>query len=244
MIVAAQPSLASRLRDGAGIAFIVGGGLGFFYLTSGHGRLEFSVLPGSFWAGVVAVTGFLVILLLLTTSILDRVPWHGEVRLPASDGFSWSRSALSRLLIVLFGASGLWGWTAFVGMVVQAWYQADWGRLVVAVLLGLISGALALRVVFSALSRKAMLTLDRNGLFERRLGRLAWSEIEKIGVGRDPSGRQVYLFLNAGRALCPARTLRLDEVGLTCGRFVGIVEQIAPQVVIDRPQPPAPPLFA
>ncbi len=227
---------------GTGLFF--GGLLGFGYLINGRGHLAFSVMPGKTWAAVTAVGGFLVILLLLTTTLLNRWPWHGVMPLRSEVGYRWSRSALSRLLIVLFGASGLWCWTAFVGMVVQAWYQADWGRLAVASVLGLASGPLALSVVFTALSRKPLLTLDEEGLFEPRFGRLAWSEIEKIVAGCDPAARQIYLLLNIGQALGPARTLRLDTVGLTSARFLACVEALAPQVEIERPQSPPPPLFS
>ena len=236
---AAPPGLLRRLTGGVGgilVAVLLFGG--FSYLTSGHGRLEFMVAPGNLAATVIAVVGALAVLALLATRLLDHLPWHGVMPLPVADGYGWTRSALSRLLIVLFSGGLLWWWTGFVGMVVQAWYQADWGRLAVALALGLASGVLALGVVLLALGRKPLLSIDREGLFERRIGRTAWSEIEKIGVGRDPSSRQVYLFLNTGRALGPARTLQLIEVGLTAARFVACVEAVAPQVAIERPERP------
>ena len=237
---AARPGFFKRLIDGAGgilFAILLFGAFG--YLTSGQGRLEFMVAPGNLAATVVAVVGALLALLLLATRLLDHLPWHGVMPLPVAEGHSWTRSALSRLLIVLFSGSLLWWWTGFVGMVFQAWYQADWLRLVLAVALGLGAGVLAIGVVGLALTRRPLLWMDNDGLFERRIGRMAWSEIEKIGVGRDPSSRQVYLFLNTGRALGPARTLSLNEVGLTAEQFVACVETVAPQVTIDRPEPPA-----
>ncbi|MDB5472677.1 MAG: hypothetical protein JWR84_4237 [Caulobacter sp.] len=234
--------LIRRLTGGVDtIAVFLVGAAAFGYLTSGRGRLEFTVLPGNLWATVTAVAGFLLILLLLSTRLIDRLPWQGVLPLPAARGYSWTRSGLSRLLIVLFSASWLWWWTALVGMGAQAYYQGDWGRLAVVVGLGLLSGLPAVGILWLSLNRKPLLTLDEDGLFERRLGRLAWSEIEKIGVGRDPAARQVQLFLNTGPALSPARTLALNEVGLTSARFVACVEEVAPQVVIERPTPPPQP---
>ena len=232
----ARPGLFRRLTEGAGsiVLFLVGAAA-FGYLTGGRGHLEFTVLPGNLWAAVTAVAGFLLILLLLSTRLIDRLPWQGVLSLPVERGYSWTRSGLSRLLIVLLSASWLWWWTAFIGMVVQAWYQADWGRLAVAVILGLVSGVPAIGILWLSLNRKPLLTLDEDGLYERRLGRLAWGEIEKIGAGRTPSGRQVFLFLNTGRGLGPARTLNLNEVGLTAGAFLARVEDVAPQVEIQQP---------
>jgi hypothetical protein len=238
----ARPGLIRRLTEGGGsIAVLLVGAALFGYLTSGHGRLEFTVLPGNLWATVTAVAGFLLILLLLSTRLIDRLPWQGVLPLPAERGYSWARSGLSRLLIVLFSASWLWWWTAFVGMAAQAYYQADWGRLAVVVGLGLVSGLPAVGILWLSLNRKPLLTLDEDGLYERRIGRIAWSEIEKIGVGRDLASRQVYLFLNTGRALGPARTLSLNEVGLSAARLVACIEEVAPQVVVERPDIPSRP---
>lgn len=230
--------LPTVLRDILGLGGLAVVGAGWLYLTNGQGRLEYLTMPGNLWSTVAAVACAGTGLLLLSTNLFDRLPWHGVMPAPVAKGHGWSRSVASRLLVALFGGGLIWGWTGLVGMVFQAWYQADWGRLAVVVLFAIGGAVLSLRTIWSAFSFTPQLILDADGLVEAG-DRLAWSAIEKIGAGGDPAGRQVYLFLNTGRALGPARALSLSDVGLTAGDFLATVEAVAPQVAIDRPQAPA-----
>lgn len=233
---AAAGRLGGYLRNLLGLGGLVAVGAGWIYLTSGQGRLEYLTMPGTLWGTVAAVACAGAGLLLLSTNLFDRLPWHGVMPARVAAGHGWSRSIASRLLVVLFGGGLIWSWTGLVGMAFQAWYQTDWSRLAIVVLFAAAGAALSLRAVWSAFSFAPRLVVDAEGLVVTG-DRLAWSQIEKIGAGGDPASRQVYLFLNTGRALGPARALSFSETGLTAGGFLAAVEAVAPQVAIERAEP-------
>lgn len=221
------------IRDLPGYALSALGLMGWFYLRNGHGRLDFAVLPGSWWAGVAAGACLVLGLVGTFTQVFERLPWQGAIRVPIVGGYGWSESVLSRLGNALVLAGVLWLWTGFFGMAVQAWYQADWGRLAVALLFFFVPGWLLISR-FLPIHFRPLLVIDGEGVHTYD-DIVAWGDIEKIGAGGGRWSRDVYLYLNTGPALGPARRVSLGELGVPIEEFLAKVEELAPQVVIERP---------
>jgi hypothetical protein len=208
--------------------------MGWFYLRNGHGRLDFAVLPGSGWATVAAAACLVIGVVAVFTSFFERLPWQGAIRTPIVGGYGWSESVLSRLGVALVVAGALWLCTGFFGMAVQAWYQTDWGRLAVSLLFLIVPGVIVLMLL--PIHFRPVLVVDGEGVHTYD-DVVAWGDIEKIGVGSGRWSRDVYLYLNTGPALGPARRVSLGELGVPIEEFLARVEELAPQVVIERPAP-------
>lgn len=216
----------------AGLLFV-----GWEYLRSGQGRLDFRVLPGELWATIAALACTALGLLLVLTDLLERLPWQGVVRKRIEGGYGWSETIVSRLPVPLLAFGLIWLGTGFFAMAVQAFYQSDWGRLAVCVLFIFCASWMVLPLLSSAFSARPVLVLDGEGLY-CAYGDLPWSAIEKIGAGHDPADRDVYLYLNTGSALGPAQRLSLADAGVTAGEFLARVEELSPGTVIERSEPP------
>lgn len=212
--------------------------VGWEYLRNGKGRLEFVVWPGD-WQGMAAASLCLGLgALLAFTDVLDRLPWQGVIRLRIKGGHGWSGPIVSRPPVLLIAGGALWLATAFVGMAFQAFYQGDWARLAVSLLFILGVGWVFLPMLLSAFSARPILVVDAEGLY-CAYGDIPWSHIEKIGAGHDPADRNVYLYLNTGAALGPARRLSVGDAGISVSEFLARVQELAPQVIVEQAEPRA-----
>lgn len=212
---------------------------GWFYLTSGKGRLEFAVPLGP-WAIAGLVAAIVIGIAALFSNLPERLSWPGVVRVRIEGGYGWSDSIASHavgilVFLSLFCALAL-VWSGFFAMAVQAWLQVDWGRLAVTAVFLAVPLWIVPRMLWPMFIVRPILVVDADGL-HRWEGELPWGDIEKIVVGRGSLARAVFVYRNTG--LGPAERLSLGPIGITVEEFLGRIEELAPQVVIERPQLPS-----